>query len=306
VIICGTGPAGVTLANLQRGSRVAVLDPRPYSKVCAELVTLQEARALAAPIVYRSDSVEVRTAYGRRNYPVQNALIEKHLWLSETLAKSGAELVGAQARTLIIRNGTCVGVTANGEYYAETVYDCTGATRALVGQLSAASPREYALCYQEKVKARYDFTSPVCYYDPKLIPGGYGLAFPRGDGEITIGLATWPWTNNLKESLQLFAKILKMEVHQTLERKGSRLFLGLSRRIDLRSLHVAGEANGSCDPYTGSGIMQAVLDARKCYKGIRRKSGLARKLSSLALRDIPAGYLQALQIVPVPYVPYYP
>jgi flavin-dependent dehydrogenase len=306
VIICGSGPAGVTLANLHRGSRVVVLDARPFSKVCAELVTLREARALGAPIVYRSNSVEVWTPYGRRSYPVENALIEKHLWLSETHARSGAELIVAQARMPIIRDGRCVGVIADGEYYADTIYDCTGANRALVGQFSTTNSREYALCYQERVKARHGFASPVCYYDPKLVPGGYAWAFPRGGRELTIGLGTWPWADDLKERLRLFTKILKIEVTGTLERRASKLFLGLSRRTTFAGLRVAGEANGSCDPYTGSGIMQAVIDARKCYQGTKRKSGLLRKLSALALRNLPAGYLQALQIVPVPYVPYYP
>ena len=120
-----------------------------------------------------------------------------------------------------------------------------------------------------------------------------------------VGLTTWPWLRSLKERLQLFKK--RIGIGSTvIDRKGSRLFLGLHRQPGIRRLSIVGEANGSCDPYTGSGIFQAFTDARKQYANRGGGSGVLRKLSAFALRSMPAAYLQALEVVPVPYAQFCP
>ncbi len=47
-VVCGAGPAGVTVASLLRGRRVAVLDSNPFYRPCGELVrkALEQERLL--------------------------------------------------------------------------------------------------------------------------------------------------------------------------------------------------------------------------------------------------------------------
>jgi flavin-dependent dehydrogenase len=304
-VVCGAGPAGVTVASLYRGRRVAVLDPHPFFRPCGELVLMSEASALGAEVTHRASAVEVRTSYGKREFRVETAMIDKAGWLEKRLADSGAEVIRAAARFPLVRGGTCFGVYADEEYDAPTTYDCTGPIRALVGHLVGSSPREYASCYEELIASR-DFEIPVVLYDPRLARGGYLWFFPLGDGTAYLGVLAWPWVGHLKERLNAGSRILGLERNKRISRKGSKLFLGHSRNIPVNQLFAAGEANGSCDPYTGSGIMQSVIDAKKCVRGERRRSGFLRKASSLVLREIHPAFLQALEAFPVPYVGYYP
>ena len=304
-VVCGAGPAGVTVASLLAGSRVAVLDNNPFYRPCGELVLASEARALGAEVTHTAGGVEVRTPYGRREFRVDTAMIDKAGWLEAKLASSGAEVVRASARFPLVGGGVCRGVYADREYAAESTYDCTGPARALVSHLVGASPREFGSCYEETI-ASAAFDSPAVLYDPRIAPGGYAWVFPKGDGEAYLGLLSWPWAGDLKGRLRGAAKAFGVDGARRLGRKGSRLFMGFSRDVPVRGLRAAGEANGSVDPYTGSGIMQAVVDATKCVRGEKRRSGFLRKASALVLRQMHPAFLQAVEVVPVPFVAYYP
>ncbi len=306
-LVCGAGPAGVTTAFLHRSSCVLVLDSNPFFKPCGELVLKQEADAMGAEVMRRSSLVEVRTPYGSREFNAETAMIDKVGWMEKMLERSGAELVRTRVKRPIVGRGRCEGVVAGGEEYrGEVTYDCTGASRALASFFSPTSEREYATCYEETIPDNHQFDHPLAYYDEKLAGGGYLWLFPKGDGTMYAGLATWPWLGSLKERLQLFKKRMGIGSDNVIDRKGSRIFVGLPRQPKIDRLAIVGEANGSCDPYTGSGIFQAVTDARKQFLGEERKSGFLRKLSAFALRSLPAAYLQALEAVPVPFVQFYP
>ena len=304
-VVCGAGPAGVTVASLLRGRRVVVLDSNPFYKPCGELVLASEAKALGARVTHRAAAVEVRTPYGRREFKVETAAIDKAGWLEARLAASGAEFVRSAARSPLVSGGSCRGVYAGREYRAPSTYDCTGPARALISHLVSASPREYGSCYEETL-ANGDYDIPTVFYDTRIAPGGYAWVFPLGDGTAYLGLLSWPWAGDLKGRLRKAAKALGVDGSRRLGRKGSKLFMGFSRDVPVHGLFAAGEANGSVDPYTGSGIVQAVIDATKCVLGERRRSGFLRKASSLALRQMHPAFLQALEAVPVPFVAYYP
>lgn len=306
LVVCGAGPAGVTTALLNRSSEVVVLDANPFFKPCGELVMKREADAMGAEVLRRSSSVEVRTPYGSREYKSETAMIDKVGWMERTLERSGAELVRARVKRPIMSRRGCEGVVAGDkEYRGEVTFDCTGAARALASHFGAPSEREYATCYEETIVDNHEYEYPLAYYDERLAGGGYLWLFPRGDGTIYAGLSTWPWLGSLKERLQVFKR--RMGITGTvLERKGSKLFLGLARQPGVDRLAVVGEANGSCDPYTGSGIFQAFTDAKIQFARRGRRSGFLRKLSALALRSMPAAYLQALEVLPVPFVQFYP
>ena len=306
VVICGAGPAGVTMAALHRGEKVVVLDHNPFYKPCGELVLRHEAEAMGADVTRRASHVRVTTPYGSREFKAETSMIDKAAWMEKTLDRSGAQLVKARVKGPLISRGSCVGVEAEVGHFAALNYDCTGAARTLASRFRPASEREFATCYEETVKSDDGFEEPLAYYDERVAGGGYAWVFPRGDGTMYVGLATWPWASDLREGLSQFKKKMKLDRHEALSRKGSRIFLGFSRQPGVEGLRVSGEANGSCDPYTGSGIFQAVTDARKEYLGVRRSSGALRKTSAFALRSIPAAYLQALELVPVPFVQYYP
>ena len=306
-LVCGAGPAGVSTAFLHKSSNVLVLDNNPFFKPCGELVMKREADAMGAEVMRRSSLVEVRTPFGSREFKSETAMIDKAGWMEKMLERSGAELVRARVKRPIIGKDGCEGVVAGGEEYrSEFTYDCTGASRALASFFSTASEREYATCYEETINDNHGFDHPVAYYDEKLAGGGYLWLFPKGDGTMYAGLMTWPWLGLLKERLRLFKKRMGIGGDNAIERKGSRIFLGLPRHPGIERLLVVGEANGSCDPYTGSGIFQAVTDARKQFLGEKSRSGVLRKLSAFALRSMPAAYLQALEVVPAPFVQFYP
>jgi flavin-dependent dehydrogenase len=304
-VVCGAGPAGVTVASLLRGRRVAVLDSNPFYRPCGELVLGSEARALGARVTRRAGAVEVRTPYGKREFRVETAMIDKAGWLEDRLAASGAEVVRSAARSPLVSGGACHGVRADREYRSPSTYDCTGPARALVSRLVGASPREFAACYEETV-ATGDFDVPTVLYDTRIAPGGYAWVFPMEGGTAYLGLLSWPWAGDLKGRLRKAAKAFGVDGSRRLGMKGSKLFMGFSRDVPVRGLFAAGEANGSVDPYTGSGIMQAVVDAVKCVRGERRRSGFLRKASALVLRQMHPALLQAVEAVPVPFVAYYP
>ena len=293
------------MASLLRDRRVAVLDSNPFYRPCGELVLGSEARALGAEVTHRAGAVDVLTPYGRREFRVETAMIDKAGWLQSRLSASGAEVVRAAARAPVVSGGACQGVRADRDYRAPSTYDCTGPTRALVSHLVGASPREFGSCYEETVAAG-GFQGPTVLYDTRIVPGGYAWVFPRGDGTAYLGLLAWPWAGDLKGRLRMAAKKFGVDGARVLGKKGSKLFMGFSRDIPVRGLSAAGEANGSVDPYTGSGIMQAVVDATKCVLGGRRRSGFLRKASALVLREMHPAFLQAVEAVPVPFVAYYP
>ena len=306
VLVCGAGPAGVTTALLNRTRRVVVLDPRPFAKPCGELVMASEAASMRAEVTNRSSYVRVLTPYGSREFRSETAMIDKAGWLMRVLELSGAVLVRERVRAPLLSKGRCVGAVAGGEYWAEEVYDCTGPSRALVSHYARAPERDYALCYEETLDSRNLLDGPIAYYDTRLAPGGYSWVFPRGDGTAYVGLATWPWVRDLRSRASLVKKRLGLRDRAVLDRRGSRLYLGVRRGTLPPALAALGEAGGSCDPYTGSGIFQAVEDARSFHSGRRRRSGLLRKLSATILRELHPAYLQALESVPLPYVPYHP
>jgi len=306
VLVCGAGPAGVTAALLNRSRNVVVLDPRPFTKPCGELVMASEASSMGAEVTHRSSYVLVMTQYGSREFRSETAMIDKAGWLERMLELSGAELVRKRARAPLLKGGACVGALADKEYLADEVYDCTGPSRALVSLFAKAQKREYALCYEETVRSVGWLDCPVAYYDTRLSPGGYSWVFPRGDGTAYVGLATWPWVADIRGRASIVKKRLGLADREVVERRGSRLYLGIRRRANIPGLTPLGEAGGSCDPYTGSGIFQAVEDAWMFHTGRRRRSGLLRKLSATVLRGLHPAYLQALESVPVPYVPYHP
>lgn len=306
VLVCGAGPAGVTTALLNRSCRVVVLDPRPFKKPCGELVIASEAASMRADVTHRSSFVRVLTPYGGREFRSETAMIDKAGWLERALELSGAELVMKRARAPLLEKGRCVGVFADKAYLADEVYDCTGPSRALVSGYSRPGEREYALCYEETVRSPLSLDDPIAYYDTRLSPGGYSWAFPRGDGTAYVGLATWPWVTDLRGRATLAKKRLGLVDCAVLERRGSRLYLGARRGSLPGGLNALGESGGSCDPYTGSGIFQAVEDARRFHLGMSRRSGALRKLSATFLRGIHPAFLRALMCVPVQYVPYYP
>lgn len=114
-------------------------------------------------------------------------------WLATQAAAAGAELRLKEHVTAPVQDGgavTGVTVRGRGEVRARLVVDATGTTGVVArgAGLRGSAPRTAVGVEAEVFAPAYDQREALLVVGDAVAPGGYGWAFPRGDGRVRLGV----------------------------------------------------------------------------------------------------------------------
>jgi len=114
-------------------------------------------------------------------------------WLATRAAAAGAQLRLKQHVTgAVVEGGVVVGVVVRGvgELRARLVVDATGTTGIIAREagLRGTAPRTAVGVESEVFAPSYDQREALLVVGDAVAPGGYGWAFPRGDGRVRLGV----------------------------------------------------------------------------------------------------------------------
>ncbi len=294
-VVVGAGPAGATVARLlaERGFKVLLLEKAlpPRDKLCAGAVSLRAEGYLPKDW----ENAVLNTIYGGNlGWKGQNYLNARSTWpVVKIVDRASFDLfltlkaqdAGAEVRFgekfLNFRNhfGSVVEViTDRGTYKTRFL---VGADGALSSVLKAWGFRRKPVAVLEAIVETPEAPTDEVFIDLGLVRWGYGWVFPKGEGRVSVGLAS------LKRERRNLRDLLKdyIEKHPLL--KGGKLtslkgwFIPISKGNLLEgegNLFLVGDASGSTDALLGEGIYYAVWQAhlladclasenpRKCYK----------------------------------------
>jgi digeranylgeranylglycerophospholipid reductase len=114
-------------------------------------------------------------------------------WLASRAAEAGAELhLRSPVTSVLHEDGRVAGVVVRGRgaVRARLVVDATG-TAGIVARaagLRESASRTAAGVEVEVFAPRYDQREALLMVGDDIAPGGYGWAFPRGDGRVRLGV----------------------------------------------------------------------------------------------------------------------
>jgi digeranylgeranylglycerophospholipid reductase len=114
-------------------------------------------------------------------------------WLAARAAQAGVVLMlGERVTATVMQDGVVTGVQVRGrgEVPARLVVDASGTTGtvARAAGLRASAPRTAAGVEVEVYAPGYDQSEALLVVGDEVAPGGYGWAFPRGDGRVRLGV----------------------------------------------------------------------------------------------------------------------
>lgn len=114
-------------------------------------------------------------------------------WLAARAAESGAQLrLKAHVTGALLEAGVVRGVTVrgHGDIRARLVVDATGTTGTIAraAGLRGSAPRTAVGLETEVFAPAYDQREALLVVGDAVAPGGYGWAFPRGDGRVRLGV----------------------------------------------------------------------------------------------------------------------
>ncbi|GIW08933.1 MAG: geranylgeranyl reductase [Dehalococcoidia bacterium] len=282
VAVVGGGPAGAVLA---RGTAAAGLktviferDRLPRYKTCGGGVQHRVAKLVGCDLtpVIRT-SVDRMVFTYRLEHPIERVSPQPvvHMvmrdafdaYLVEQAARAGAEV---RDRTRVDRvdcrdDGVDL-VTASGVVRAAVVVGADGANSRVARDLGLSGGVDLDLALEaeivtpDRLRERWATTALL---DLGSLPSGYGWLFPKGDG-LSVGVGgpfkdralLRPYFEQLRRYLNLEdATVERFTGHQlTLRRPGAPIVAG--RGILL------GDAAGLVDPFTGEGLLGAVVSAQ--------------------------------------------
>ncbi len=114
-------------------------------------------------------------------------------WLATRAAESGAELrLREHVTGALLERGAVVGavVRGRGEVRARLVVDASGTAGVIAREagLRGTAPRTAVGLEVEVFAPAYDQREALLVVGDAVAPGGYGWAFPRGDGRVRLGV----------------------------------------------------------------------------------------------------------------------
>lgn len=222
-------------------------------------------------------------------------------WLATRAAAAGAQLeLRAHVTGALLEHGAVAGVTVRGggERRARLVVDATGTTGVVARDagLRGSAPRTAVGVEAEVFAPAYDQREALLVVGDEVAPGGYGWAFPRGDGRVRLGVgvvrpASDADVEELLEHLVERCAALRETCAgaQPLERHA-----GVMPAYDhgavpsvADGLVVVGDAAGHGSTLLGEGIRHAMTSGR-----------LAGEAAAVALREPGTPVAQALSSYP--------
>lgn len=293
VAIVGAGPAGAVLARrlAAAGLKTVLFEKErlPRYKTCGGGVQHRVAKLLGddlAPVVRTTVDRIVFTYRLTRPIervspvPVIHMVMrdEFDAYLVDQAAKAGAEV---RDRTRVDRvdcapDGVLL-TTAAGTVRAAIVVGADGANSRVARDVGLAGGVDLDLALEAEIATPDRFRdrwATTALLDLGSLPSGYGWLFPKGAG-LSVGVGSpfhyrdrlRPYFERLRRYLQLDdAPLERFSGHQlTLRRPGAPIVAG-------RALLV-GDAAGLVDPFTGEGLLGAVVSARLATEPVIRAAG---------------------------------
>lgn len=197
-------------------------------------------------------------------------------WLAMRAADAGARLtLKAPVTSVLTERGRPCGVAVRGlgEVRARVIIDATG-TAGIVARaagLRESAPRTAAGVEIEVFAPRYDQREALLVVGDQVAPGGYGWAFPRGEGRVRLGVGVIrPDSDaNLDELLeQLVDRVPALRETcrgaQPIERHAGVMPVFAHGAVPAAApgLLVVGDAAGHGSTLLGEGIRHAIVSGR--------------------------------------------
>lgn len=293
VAIVGAGPAGAVLARrlAAAGLKTVLFEKErlPRYKTCGGGVQHRVAKLLGDDLtpVVRTTVDRIVFTY-RLTRPIERVSPvpvihmvmrdEFDAYLVDQAAKAGAEV---RDRTRVDRvdcapDGVLL-TTAAGTVRAAIVVGADGANSRVARDVGLAGGVDLDLALEAEIATPDRFRdrwATTALLDLGSLPSGYGWLFPKGAG-LSVGVGSpfhyrdrlRPYFERLRRYLQLDDALLeRFSGHQlTLRRPGAPIVAG-------RAL-VVGDAAGLVDPFTGEGLLGAVVSARLATEPVIRAAG---------------------------------
>lgn len=293
VAIVGAGPAGAVLARrlAAAGLKTVLFEKErlPRYKTCGGGVQHRVAKLLGDDLtpVVRTTVDRIVFTY-RLTRPIERVSPvpvihmvmrdEFDAYLVDQAAKAGVEV---RDRTRVDRvdcapDGVLL-TTAAGTVRAAIVVGADGANSRVARDVGLAGGVDLDLALEAEIATPDRFRdrwATTALLDLGSLPSGYGWLFPKGAG-LSVGVGSpfhyrdrlRPYFERLRRYLQLDDALLeRFSGHQlTLRRPGAPIVAG-------RAL-VVGDAAGLVDPFTGEGLLGAVVSARLATEPVIRAAG---------------------------------
>jgi digeranylgeranylglycerophospholipid reductase len=205
-VVVGGGPAGLSAASVlaAAGYRVELFE---RSAAFGEPVRtsggsfIAPLRALGVPAYLWQPVTRLRIAAPSHDHTFRFRRAKMcvldvrglYQWLAVRAATAGAQLhLRSPITSVLQEDGRVVGVVVRGrgEVRARLVVDATG-TAGVVARaagLRGSAPRTAAGVEVEVFAPGYDQREALLVVGDAVAPGGYGWAFPRGDGRVRLGV----------------------------------------------------------------------------------------------------------------------
>lgn len=274
IIIAGASFAGLAVANQLKGYKVLLLDQKPIgtgqTSACGTMLRVLEHWDLTGAVLQVHDRFVLHTERMNIEFPSPYPWCTfDYAHLCKTLfERSGADFIQATVR------GTTVDQvqTSKGSVKARYIVDATGWRAALAPRLmdnfhGAKKGMNFGVESILTLPGSNGFDPEVLHfwYDPVILQGGVGWAFPRGD-EVSIGVGSYGRAKKMRLALKRMTNRLGTtydDIHGTYFP-----YKLLSPTED--NIFLVGDAAGMCIALTGEGIRPAMYFGEACGRIIRR------------------------------------
>ncbi len=272
VIIAGASFAGLAVANQLKGYKVLLLDRKSIgtgqTSACGTMLRVLEHWDLTDAVLQVHDRFVLHT--GRMNIEFPSP----YPWCTfdyTRLCKTLFERSGAEFLQATVRGTTDNQVqTSKGSLKARYIVDATGWRGALVSRLNFHRTKKGMNFGVESILTLpggngFNPEALHFWYDPVILRGGVGWAFPRGD-EVSIGVGSYGRAKKMRPALRRMTNRLGTtydDIHGT-------YFPYKLLSPTAGSIFVVGDAAGMCLALTGEGIRPAMFFGEACGRIIRR------------------------------------
>lgn len=287
VIVVGGGPAGSTCARAcaKQGLRVLLLEKKKFPRVkpCAGGVSEQALSYLDFPLppeLIEKECYGIRICF--KSFNIESikdyrlaVLVSREKFdsfLLKKAAEAGVEIIQGKKVIDLRRNENCVEVLTTGAgYKASCVIGADGSGSIVAQSMRPRIPKnEMHLALVCRVPASNEIIDQRLAGKIELHFGmakfGYGWIFPH-DGYFSVGIGTvLPEFKNPRKMMSEFGNSIGLTIDHT-----SAHFIplgGIKRRIVSDRVLLVGDAAGFADPFTGEGIVYAILSGKLAAKTV--------------------------------------
>lgn len=287
VIVIGAGPAGTTVAKqmASEGFDVLVFEKSNFPghmKPCGGAISREFCKELNLPgeiiekeinrllIHFPEESIELSSKSGFALFERENF----DSFLAKKAVESGAKVLNSTAVTDVIRDSNKMIV-----YFKRIPFQQTEKiqTRLVVfaDGTETLAHKKYKIGFQSKpdhtvlaatcdIRLHNESRDSLDFFvSEEISPFGYGWIFPKKHS-INVGVTVL--LSKMKHNIRSYLdKLLKLEKLSSLQviKYGFRLIpQSIVERIHSDATMVVGDAAGTADPITGSGISNAIVNAK--------------------------------------------